>query len=77
MQSKMVMKHFLIIFSTESDSFDIFFIPADISKISSLIGQGVNVNQRFDNGQTPIHMAPEKSNHFQSSLNQYHLHEFS
>lgn len=33
--------------------------------VESLIKEGMNMSQRFDNGQTPIHMAAEKGKHSQ------------
>lgn len=45
-------------------------ILGDVSKISSLIQEGINVNQRFENGETPLTVAANqgkvslKSNHF-------------
>ena len=34
------------------------------SKIVSLIGEGMDVSQRFDDGQTPLHTAAEHGNEF-------------
>ena len=56
MQSKMVIKHDNI--RNPFRFSKIFFsILGDLSQINSLIGEGTDVNQRFENGETPLHVA--------------------
>ena len=44
----------------------IFSNVGNVSKVRSLIGEGINVSQQFDNGETPLHRAAAQGNEFLS-----------